>query len=101
MVKAGIGKFQTEGILPVDAALYRLCGLAVRQSFGKLHHQRQCQLPGRMCGLASAGKEVGKLRIRIESAELIAHFHIDVAFGEGGLGNLDGQRRNSRLVLGL
>ena len=42
-VKAGIGQFEPERILPVDPGAHRICGLAIAQMLKELEHRDQCQ----------------------------------------------------------
>jgi hypothetical protein len=41
-IKARVGEFESQGILPSDATAHRICGLPIGKSFSKLHDGHSC-----------------------------------------------------------
>ena len=88
-IKARIGAFQGQGILPVDAPADGGGGLPIRQAFDELENQHQGQACGGFRGLPGWRKEGGKLAILLERAQCIAELEAQRAFGKGGVGYTD------------
>ncbi len=87
VVEAGIGQFQGEGVLPVDAAADGIGGLAVGEALDVLEdggHGEPCGGGGR---LSAGGEQLGELVVAVEATELIGDAEAKGAFGEGGMGD--------------
>ena len=87
VVEAGIGQFQGEGVLPVDATTNGIGGLAIGESLDVLEDGGQ----GEPCGgggrLSAVGEQRGELVVAVERPELIGDAEAERAFGEGGPGD--------------
>ncbi len=71
MVKARIGQFQAEGVLPIQAAAYGISGLPIRQVLHKLEDRNQCQAPGRFGRLTMRGKQISKRFIGVNRSQRV------------------------------
>ena len=99
VVEAGIGQFQGEGVLPVDAAADGVGGLAIGEALDVLEDGGQGEPCGRGGGLSAGGEELGELVVAVERPEFIGDAEAKGAFGEGGVGDALGLfgDRSSRL----
>jgi hypothetical protein len=87
VIESGIGQFQAEGVLPVDAAPDGVGGLAIGEALDVLEDRGQRQPGGRGGGLAPDGEEVSELVVVIERSEFISDAKAQRAFWEGGPGD--------------
>jgi hypothetical protein len=71
VIEAGIGQFQAEGVLPVDAAADGVGGLAVGEALDVSENRGQRQPCGRGGGLAAGGEEVGELIVVVERSAFL------------------------------
>ena len=101
MVEARVGEFSPQDIFPINAAADGICGLAIRQPFGKLEDRGEGQPGRRLCRLAARREERGELRIVVDGAEPVGHLHIDIAMGKCGMGNALGVSRNQIAGMGV
>ena len=56
VIDAGIRPLRAQGLLPVNPAAHGVGRLAIGQAFGKLHHGRQGEAPGRRRRLPTGWK---------------------------------------------
>jgi hypothetical protein len=99
VVEAGIGQFQTEGVLPVDAITDGVGGLAVGEAFNVLEDRSHGEPSGGADGLSAGGEQRGELVVAVERSEFLGDAEAERAFGEGSTGDALGQfgDRMSRL----
>ena len=71
-MKALVGQFQTQRVLPINPGTYGLCCLPVTQIFHELHDADQSELPGMEGRLPFDRVDGGEQLIGKERAELIA-----------------------------
>jgi hypothetical protein len=86
-IEAGIGQFQSQGVLPVDARADGLDGLAVRQALDVLEDGGQGEACGGESGSAAAGEQGGELVVAVEGAERLDEAKTEGAAGKGGKGD--------------
>ena len=101
VIEAGIGQFQTQGVLPVDAAADGVGGLAIRQALDVLEDGGQGQPGGRIRRLAARGKQIGELVVTVERPEFIGDAQAEGALGEGGVGDALRLFGDCRIRLGM
>ena len=103
VVEAGIGQFQAQGVLPVDAAADGVGGLAVGEALDVLEDGGHGEPCGRGGGLSAGGEQLGELVVAVERPEFIGDAEAEGAFGEGGVGDALGLfgDRMSRLWAGV
>ena len=89
VVEAGIGQFQAQGVLPVDAAADGVGGLAVGEALDVLEDGDQGQPCGRSGRLAAGGEQLGELVVAVERHRVRRRC--------GGRGCLWGRRRERRV----
>ena len=65
-IKAGIGEFETEHVLPIQASTNGIRCLLIGKPLGKLHEADQQQTPWCFCRLPTSWKQMGKGFILIE-----------------------------------
>ena len=85
VIEAGIGQFQPQGVLPVDAATDGVGGLAIGEALDVLEHGDQGQPCGRGGRLSACGEQVGELGVAVQRSELIGDAEAE--------GSLWGRRR--------
>ena len=85
-IKPGIGQFEPEGVLPVEAGADGIGRLAVRDAFGELQHRDERQPPRRIRGLSSGREQVDEILIGEEGAQRIPHGEVPIAARKGGAG---------------
>ena len=90
VIEAGIGQFQAQGVLPVDAAADGVGGLAIGEALDVLEDGGQGQPGGRSRGLAAGGEQIGELVVAVERSEFIGDAEAEGALGEGGVGDAPG-----------
>ena len=90
VVEAGIGPFQGERVLPVDAAADGVGGLAIGESLDVLEDGDQSQPCRRSRRLSAGGEDLGELVVAVEATELVGNAEAKGAFGEGGMGDAPG-----------
>ena len=71
MVEAGVGQFQAEGVLPVDATTDGISGLTIGEALDELEHGGQGEPGGGGGRLAAGGEQVGELIVAEEQAEFL------------------------------
>ena len=87
VVEAGIGQFQGQGVLPVDAAADGVGGLAIGEALDVLEDGGQGEPCGRGGRLSAGGEQVGELVVAVERSEFVGDAEAEGAFGEGGVGD--------------
>jgi hypothetical protein len=101
VVEAGVVQLQAEGVLPVDATMDGVGGLAIRQALDVLEDGGQGQPGGRGGRLAAGGKQAGELVVTVERSEFISDAEAEGALGEGGVGDAPGLFGDYRVRLGV
>ena len=71
VIEAGIGQFQTQGVLPVDATTDGIGGLAVGEALDVLEDGGQGEPNGGGGRLAAGGEQLGELVVAEERAEFL------------------------------
>jgi hypothetical protein len=84
-MEAGIGAFQPSSRFPINPSPYGISGLAIGQVLRTLQNNDESQAPGHFGWLSDAGIAVGKLVIVINRPKFIAHHHIPISTGKGGV----------------
>src|SRR5436309_508904 len=79
MIKARVGELQAKEILPIQAAAYCICRLAISEVFQKLQNDHQRQAPGSGGGLTMRGKQISKLFIRVNGAKGVTQLDHDIS----------------------
>ena len=87
VIEAGIGQFQAQGVLPVDAAADGVGGLAIGEALDVLEHGGQGEPCGRGGRLSAGGEQLGELVVAVERSEFIGDAEAEGALGEGGVGD--------------
>ena len=80
MIKAGVGQFQAQRVLPVDAGQHGMNGLPVGEVLEELEDSDQREFPGCNGGLAGVGEERCEILIGVDRAELVTQSGDGVAF---------------------
>ena len=99
VIEAGIGQFQAQGVLPVEAAADGVGGLAIGQALDVLEDGGQGEPCGRGGRLAAGGEQLGELIIAEERAEFIGDAEAEGSLGEGGVGHASGLVGDRRVRL--
>ena len=108
VVEAGIGQFQAQGVLPVDAAADGVGGLAVGEALDVLEDGGQGQPRGRGGRLSAGGEQVGELVVAVERSEFVGDAEAKVPLGKAawatrrvssGIGCSSSGRNDIRLLL--
>ncbi len=89
-MKALVGQFQTQRVLPVNPGADGLRRLPVTQMFHDLHDADQSELPGMESGLPRFGVNGGEQLVVKERAQLITQPEADVPVREGRVGDTGG-----------
>ena len=84
VIKAGVGQFQAQRVLPVDAGQDGMNGLTVGEILKELKDGDQREFPGCDGGLAGGGEEGGEILVGVDRAELVTESGDGVAFWENG-----------------
>jgi hypothetical protein len=95
MVKAEVGKLQTEQLLPVDARANRVSCLAVGHAFPELEQGDQGEANRRLRRLTLRGKNISEVAITEQQAQLVVHPHDQVALRKDGTRNAGGVFRDT------
>jgi hypothetical protein len=95
-IKTRISEFKTECVLPVNPTAHGGGGLFVREAFGELEDQDECQSPGCFGRLLACRKEGGKILVGIKDTQFITHDHIAIAMRKGSTGSCGGRFRDRR-----
>jgi len=93
-VKARIGQFQPQQVLPVDATVDSLGCPPVGQVLGELEQGHQRQPPRAFRRLSAMGEETCELGVGEDRPEAVAQEQIGIALGKGCTGNGCGRSRN-------
>ena len=83
----GIGQFQPQGVLPVDAAADGVSGLAIGQALDVLEDGDEGEPGGGGGRLAAGGEQVSELIVAEERAEFIGDAESEGSLGESGVGD--------------
>ena len=96
VVEAGIGKVESQKVLPVDPRPHRLGSLPIAQALPELHQGHQRQPPGRVGRLTVGREKVGEVAVCENAAELVAQDQIWRASPEGSVGYAGGIQGHGR-----
>ena len=99
VIEAGIGQFQTQGVLPVDATTDGIGGLAVGEALDVLEDGGQGEPSGGGGRLAAGGEQLGELVVAEERAKFLGDAEAKSALGEGGVGHASGLVGDRRVRL--
>ena len=101
VIEAGVGQFQAEGVLPVDAAADGVGGLAIGQALDVLEDRGQREPGGRRGRLTAGGEEVGELVVAVERSEFVGDPETEGPLGEGGVSDTLGLFGDGEVGSGL
>ena len=87
MIEARIGKFQTQGVFPVNAATDGVSGLTIREILNILKYQGQGEPGGRSCRLAACREQRCELIVMVELTKHLNHAKAEGALGKGRMGD--------------
>jgi hypothetical protein len=101
VIETGIGEFQPQGVLPVDAPPDGVGGLAVGEPLDVLEDGGHGEPCGGGGGLSAGGEEVGELSVAVERPEFVGDAEAEGALGKGGVGDALGLFGDCEGGLGL
>ena len=90
MVKAGVGQFQAQRVLPVDAGQDGTNGLPVGEVLEELKDGDQHEFPRGDGGLTGGGEERCEILIGVDRAEPVTESGDGVAIGQDGVDDSGG-----------
>ncbi len=100
VVEAGIGKIESQKVLPVNPRPYRFGSLPIAQALPELHQGHQRQPPGRVGRLTVGREKVGEVAVCENAAELVAQDQVGRTRAESGMchaGGIQGHGRDRGL----
>jgi hypothetical protein len=83
VIKARVRQFQSQRILPVDAAPHSVGRAPIRQTFDKLEDRRQSSAGGGFSGLSSQRKEASTLHVVVDGSHGVSNTPTERPLGEG------------------